>query len=390
MRNYRLGYAGGFLVSLVFFWMTGSLFLLLFCAMLLLLPVFLLLLLKLESRGIAVEWECRPACRIGQQFTVRFLASHKTPVIAAGMVKIALKDHNVLLDEERQRQITLSLSKRQVQFDLTLDAEKCGEVHLICESMVLYDIFGLCRVPIKTPGEKMVTVYPEELPLQLFPGKMSRGMLEGEQVSQTRKGSDQSEVFDLREYYPGDDVRSIHWKLSSKMDTMMVREASDTSRFDTMVLFDAGLRTGEQVWDRQLLSDCVRLGMTVSLRLEHLSISHCVAMLAGGALQMFQVSDYAQHERMVNIWMGLSLQQESGTGLRYWQVHARQYHFTKILYVTIGNCPDDVFRLPEGTDMTAICLQEHGDEITMTEKGMCHVINLPVSMIRENVLSINF
>ena len=39
-----------------------------------------------------------------------------------------------------------------------------------------------------------------------------------------RRGEDRSEVYQLREYRPGDDIRQIHWKLSSKLDRMIVRD----------------------------------------------------------------------------------------------------------------------------------------------------------------------
>ncbi len=48
-----------------------------------------------------------------------------------------------------------------------------------------------------------------------------------------------SETFDIREYRPPTPA-SIHWKLSSKMDKLMVREASHPSNYDVFVLVDLG------------------------------------------------------------------------------------------------------------------------------------------------------
>jgi hypothetical protein len=39
-----------------------------------------------------------------------------------------------------------------------------------------------------------------------------------------KKGHDFSDVSDVREYIPGDKLMSIHWKLSAKKDTLMVKD----------------------------------------------------------------------------------------------------------------------------------------------------------------------
>lgn len=49
---------------------------------------------------------------------------------------------------------------------------------------------------------------------------------------QNRKGSDASEMFDIRDYVPGDDIRTIHWKLSGKTDELIVRQASAPSHYN--------------------------------------------------------------------------------------------------------------------------------------------------------------
>ena len=49
---------------------------------------------------------------------------------------------------------------------------------------------------------------------------------ESDVFSENRPGDDPSEVFDLREYFPGDKINRIHWKLSSKKNDFIVKEYS--------------------------------------------------------------------------------------------------------------------------------------------------------------------
>lgn len=54
-------------------------------------------------------------------------------------------------------------------------------------------------------------------------------------LTRSRKGTDASEMFDIRSYVPGDDIRSIHWKLSGKTDELIVRQASDRTHYDLVI-----------------------------------------------------------------------------------------------------------------------------------------------------------
>lgn len=45
-----------------------------------------------------------------------------------------------------------------------------------------------------------------------------------QEYAQDRRGLDRTEVYQIREYVPGDSLSQIHWKLTSKRETLLVRE----------------------------------------------------------------------------------------------------------------------------------------------------------------------
>ena len=49
---------------------------------------------------------------------------------------------------------------------------------------------------------------------------------EAEDYSTERPGSDLSEIFQIRDYVPGDSPRQVHWKLSQKYGKLIVKDAS--------------------------------------------------------------------------------------------------------------------------------------------------------------------
>lgn len=61
---------------------------------------------------------------------------------------------------------------------------------------------------------------------------------EEENYAPDRKGNDASEIFQLRDYVPGDPVKQIHWKLSSKLNHILIKEASLPVSRSLLVFWD--------------------------------------------------------------------------------------------------------------------------------------------------------
>ncbi|MBP5191924.1 MAG: DUF58 domain-containing protein [Eubacterium sp.] len=85
------------------------------------------------------------------------------------------------------------------------------------------DLLGLVSLRKRVDVKAEVTVLPEsERSMEFNTSDMSTGMTESEET--IKKGHDFSDVSDVREYIPGDKLMSIHWKLSAKKDSLMVKD----------------------------------------------------------------------------------------------------------------------------------------------------------------------
>ena len=49
-----------------------------------------------------------------------------------------------------------------------------------------------------------------------------------------------SEIFELREYVPGDNIKAIHWKLSNKIDKPIVRVGHSSTNTKTLIFLEIG------------------------------------------------------------------------------------------------------------------------------------------------------
>lgn len=100
----------------------------------------------------------------------------------------------------------------------------------------VYDFFRLFRVQV--PVENMTTVYvlPRRLPLD---DTLAQSV--SDSTARTVRSPlvvDKLEVSDIREYRAGDSLKSIHWKLSSKSETFIVKDYNTGTSNQTVIFCD--------------------------------------------------------------------------------------------------------------------------------------------------------
>ncbi|MGM9638309.1 MAG: DUF58 domain-containing protein [Butyricicoccaceae bacterium] len=145
-------------------------------------------------------------------------------------------------------------------------SEHCGSIQIRVEDAAVSDWFGLWRSgTLRCAGDALV-VLPELFAVRTVLSESAEAAAEGERWSMTRAGSDASETFAIREYHPGDPVRQIHWKLSQKTDTMMLRELGLPVTEEVLLMLETSFMD-------QLSADAMDLTMEAML-----SVSHALAV----------------------------------------------------------------------------------------------------------------
>ena len=116
--------------------------------------------------------------------------------------------------------------KRTQTVRATFGSPFCGRIRLTVASVRLYDCFGLIGVRARTDTHTASVVQPDTFPQSLILTPSSARVEEAEDYSTERPGSDLSEIFQIRDYVPGDSPRQVHWKLSQKYGKLIVKDAS--------------------------------------------------------------------------------------------------------------------------------------------------------------------
>lgn len=136
---------------------------------------------------------------------------------------------SVTIKLELTNRFTLERARKQFVFrcvaggtrHISLPTELCGMLSCRVLNYECCDALGLFKIRRSLGTVVNTAVIPrpaEDFNPDIFSALNARQRLK------PKYGGGYSEEHDLREYQPGDTVNSIHWKLSSKTDTVIVRE----------------------------------------------------------------------------------------------------------------------------------------------------------------------
>lgn len=165
-------------------------------------------------------------------------------------VSARLTCRNLLTGEEKRLRRRVSGCSAGLNLLVELDTEHCGVLECRVTRLRVYDLLGLFSLRRTMPGPVSVLVLP--LNLESERPDALRAAEERNTVLKPRPGGGPGEDYDLRPYRPGDPMRSVHWKLSSKMDELVVRETLEPVKSAVVLTYDHFGPTGalDAVFDR--------------------------------------------------------------------------------------------------------------------------------------------
>lgn len=129
-------------------------------------------------------------------------------------------------------------TKTTVRVPLCFQSHFCGYIKLQVERVLVTDLTGCIPLPTPVRAVAKLTALPELLPVNLHMNYPALTPDDGEAWMEGRKGSDYTQTLQLREYVPGDHIKQIHWKLSSKLDRTIVRDPSFPVSRSLLIFWD--------------------------------------------------------------------------------------------------------------------------------------------------------
>lgn len=234
---YILALAGTFTFFLFYqMWVAWYCLILLLC-----IPPLSLIMCILSSRRRKVRLVPPRNVRIGDETSVDL----SIPESIANMISFLRIDYKVTekMTGDAYRRKMYIHGNTNVRFPMETD--HCGAFSIEVTRIKIYDLFGLFWSRQKPKCSCEVIIHPVPQIPEAMPD------LNGFKARALRKStSPYSEIYDVREYNPGDLIKNIHWKASAKRDDLLVKEPQEECYGHARVFLE--LEKDREIFDRKM------------------------------------------------------------------------------------------------------------------------------------------
>ena len=217
------------------------------------------------------RWQVRLTCPVtaekGKPFSVTAEVRQGVPF---GRGRLTVSVENTVTGETHREKLTLHQGRGAWQVQRAC----CGCLVMQAAELVLWDLLGVLPVRIPCTVQGRICVMPDTFPIEADPVSAVSRQTDCEEYAPDVRGSDPTEIFQIREYVPGDSLRQIHWKLSQKTDSLMVRELGLPVAEEVLLLLDTSTTGKEDAADA--LDAAMTALLSLSRSLTEQGIAHSV------------------------------------------------------------------------------------------------------------------
>ena len=269
-----------------------------------------------------------------------------------------------------------------------MDADFCGRIVYHLKKVEVLDLLKLFGLSFDSKQEVFTTVYPNTMHTTVYLENDTTGSedISGNQLN--KKGNDPSEVMYIRPYIAGDDIRAIHWKLSSKVDQWMIREAGDPMHYDVALLPDLSLINENGVVSKEEMNAAIAISISIGRELLKKHISFCLILVGKDGIEQQEIQSEADLMDAVVERMSTPISEKENMGFHYFVSEHLENKFSHLIVVNAGETNVDISALNGVVSTCLLTLDETIDSISTTRSGTSYMLQVPVKDRFENTVHI--
>lgn len=226
-------------------------------------PLLSLVLTLIQLAGLKVKLNCDAAQVLirGERLTVRIPVKSFIPLpISLASLQAEMPDPS----DRKHALMIFSLTPAQRRsFNLVFPTVHRGEYDIRINSVTVYDMFRLFKLKKKVNASQKAVVIPRIYDIDTEGEKFL--LSQSEEADRKAVNSTAGERSFVRKYTDGDDIKRIHWKLSSKHDDYMVWQQTKGQE-DRIIIFCDLKNCGSSRDEKAVYSDAaLELGLAAAL-----------------------------------------------------------------------------------------------------------------------------
>lgn len=224
-------------------------------------------------------------------------------LLPVGKVRVRISITNVLTREkETEWQTIPGIPFGQGQFVVKVTMAAAGAYEVRIERVRIYGLTGFISFTKRSKDLSTFCILPEVHSMGIEVKDSTKNFRgDADVFDDFRSGEDPSETFEIREYREKDKLQNIHWKLSAKMDDLMVKENSLPRPCSIVLMADASSKSK----NKDAAEVFLELLASISFRLMDLKTPHFVTWLSRetGDVRRIRVDNEESYYMFLNYFM---------------------------------------------------------------------------------------
>lgn len=185
-------------------------------------------------------------------------------------VRINIEAQNIITRRKDASNLVADIMpKKEKNLHIVIRDNLCGAIRIKIDEVIAGDVLGIVKIKKKLNICEYLYIFPNVEKLAISDKEINKYDMESYKYSPIQKGNDTSETFGISNYQPGDSIKAIHWKLSSKMDNIVIRELGLPIDNKLMILVDKSDVDGES-----LRSDATGVAASLAYTMILKGVSH--------------------------------------------------------------------------------------------------------------------
>lgn len=382
MWKNRAGYGVMILAALVLFISSGQPFMAYIAAVMSVLAVLTAVLIRRDASRISMELSVPGRVMEGKEIALVLNVRTTGRIWVTQKLIADIEMKNQMFGKVHRELVEVLFSKKKKEYRVEIPLKCCGQIEFTAKDIAVQDLFRFARVRTGDSAKLHCICYPRRMNIQVETSRKTIGTPKNEGVMQNRKGNDPSEMYDIREYVPGDDIRSIHWKLSSKTDSLILREPSNPSHYRVAVLADYGVENWDQE-DRTVKekewNTIIAAGSAICKGLADKGEKFCMIFPGINGLESFEIENRQDYVRMLTQWMCMPMKKEQGTGYRYFMKQGLDQEFSRLVILSAGRYEQKLNRADNRIGITIVSAVNDIETVRGSQiSESCEMIEIPV------------
>lgn len=253
-------------------------------------PLCAVVLCALSRKGVSVAVEAPDVVKKGDSAAFTLVLENRSG-FSASFLTTKVSVFNTLTGTQLTKKVRMpAFGAGEQTCSVQLEEAEVGKLFISLVSPRVQDLFRLVSFPVSANEQTGIFVFPKEPPTEVFIGRPLETAGESVRYSENDPGTDVSELYDIRDYVPGDEIRAIHWKLSAKRDREILREFSKPLNYSVVLLVELAASSVPAV------EACVTYASAVSRGLLDGGVIHTMTWYDRGTDETcsYNITDYEQ------------------------------------------------------------------------------------------------